>query len=64
MLKLPPLGSAMEENPKPSDPPGLDSDFEEIECEWDLAVTHKRNEELRQRESVKEFFAKIRTIES
>ena len=62
---MPPLGSAIEGNPKPSEyPPGLDSDFEDNECEWDLAVTHKRNEELRQRESVKEFFAQIRTIES
>ena len=35
-----------------------------IAVEWDLAVTHRRNEELRQRDEVKQFFAKINTIES
>lgn len=44
--------------------PGLGRDKEDIEFEWDLAVTHNRNEELRQRTSVKQFFAKISTIES
>ena len=35
-----------------------------MEVEWDLAVTHNRNEELKQRNSVKQFFAKVSTIES
>lgn len=32
--------------------------------EYDLAVEHFRNQELRQRDVVKEFFAKIKTMES
>lgn len=40
----------------------LDSDSEDIENEWDLAVTHERNEELRKEERVRQFFAKVKTI--
>ena len=37
---------------------------EDIEIEWDLAITNQRNAELRQRNRVKEFFAKVKNIKS
>lgn len=37
---------------------------EEIGIEWDLAITNQRNAELRQRNRVKEFFAKVKNIKS
>lgn len=41
----------------------MDED-EDIEIEWDLAITNQRNAELRQRNRVKEFFAKVKNIKS
>lgn len=65
MLTLSPLASTSSEDSYDLGcSPGLGRDKEDIEFEWDLAVTHNRNEELRQRTSVKQFFAKISTIES
>lgn len=37
---------------------------EDIGIEWDLAITNQRNAELRQRNRVKEFFAKVKNIKS
>jgi hypothetical protein len=48
----------------PGGPSGLSQDNDDIEVKWDLAMTHVRNEELRERNSVKQFFAKVSTIES
>lgn len=45
------------------DPTRPDID-EDIGIEWDLAITHQRNAELRQRNRVKEFFAKVKNIKS
>ena len=39
-------------------------DYEDIEVEWDLAIRNQRNAELRQRNRVKEFFAKVKNIKS
>lgn len=37
---------------------------EDIADEWDLAMRHNRNKKLGQKEKVKEFFAKVKTIKS
>jgi hypothetical protein len=60
---LPAVVSAREE-PDPNRPPEIDRDYEDIEIEWDLAITNQRNAELRQRNKVKEFFAKVKNIKS
>src|SRR5271156_1952034 len=61
-LRLPAVVSVREEEPDPNRSPEIDRDYEEIE--WDLAITNQRNAELRQRNSVKEFFAKVKNIKS
>lgn len=59
-LTLPALVSVHEEELDP-DRPDID---DEIGIEWDLAITNQRNAELRQRNRVKEFFAKVKNIKS
>lgn len=39
-------------------------DYEDIEVEWDLTIKNQRNAELRQRDRVKEFSAKVKSIKS
>jgi hypothetical protein len=65
MLNPPSLAPAAEDGTEP----GGSSSFrggerEDVAVDWDLAGTHKRNEELRQRDSVKEVFAKVKNITS
>lgn len=62
-LTLPALVSVHEEVLDPNRPE-IDRDYEDIEIEWDLAITNQRNAELRQRNGVKEFFAKFKNIKS
>jgi len=40
------------------------TDYDDIDVEWDLAITHKRNEELRERDAVKNFFDRIKKVTS
>lgn len=47
--------ASSEDSYDPGGSPSLGRDEEDMEVEWDLAVTHNRNEELRQRNSVKQF---------
>ena len=42
----------------------LRRDYEDVEVEWDIAVTHERSETLRCQETVKQFFDMVRTIKS
>ena len=63
-LMLPAVVSVREEEPDPNRSAGIDRDYEDIEIEWDLAITNQRNAELRQRNRVKEFFAKVKNIKS
>lgn len=53
MLTL--ASASSEDSYDPGGSPSLGRDEEDMEVEWDLAVTHNRNEELRQRNSVKQF---------
>lgn len=63
-LTLPAVVSVREEEPDPNRSLETDRDDEDIEIEWDLAITNKRNAELRQQNIVKEFFAKVKNIKS
>lgn len=62
-LTLPALVSVHHEELDPHRPE-IDSHYEDIEIEWDLAITNQRNAELRQRNRVKGFFAKFKTVKS
>lgn len=65
MLTLSPLASVSSEDSEDlAGSPSFDKSEANIAVDCDLAVTHNRNEELRQRDDVKHFFAKINTIES
>lgn len=63
-LTLPAVVSIRKEEPDPNRSPAIESDYEDIQFEWDLAITHQRNVGLRQRNKVKQFFAKVKTIKS
>lgn len=63
-LTLPTVVSVRKEEPNSNRSPKIDRDYEDIEIEWDLAITNQRNAELRQRNKVKDFFAKVRNITS
>lgn len=65
MLTLSPVASVgSEDSDGSSDSPSFGRDEANIAVDYDLAVTHSRNKELRQRDGVKQFFAKLNTIES
>ncbi|KAN0075068.1 hypothetical protein V8E54_007679 [Elaphomyces granulatus] len=63
-LTLPAVLSVREEEPDPNVLPEIDRDYENIEVEWDLAITHRCNADLRRRNKVKKFFDKVKNIKS